>query len=506
MDYFAGEYGVAIAAFDRYFQAGSAYPATAHYYNGLSLRALGGYQDAIAQWDQIIQNYGDDRFWDRAWEQKAYTQWEFLDQFPEAILTLLDFVTAAPNHPRAGEFLYDAALVAELAGDLVQAGLLWERVAAEYPGYEQAARARFLAGIARARLGDHEGALIAFQRVLENATTPEERAAAYLWQGKSQLAMGDASAAAAAWQQSANVDPTGYYSERAFDLLRQRQPFQPPDQYDLAVDLSVEHSEAQVWLRTTFNLPQDQDLASVVPLLGDPRMVRGTELWELGLLEEARQEFESLRLALQSDVVGSFLLTGYLHEIGLYRSAILSARQVLDLAGMSDAETLSAPAYFNHIRFGAYFSDLILPAAHEHGFHPLFLLSVVRQESAFEGFVRSTAGARGLMQIIPATGHEIAGNLGWPPNYTDQDLYRPVVSVRLGSEYLAKWRDFLDGDVYAALAAYNGGPGNAIAWREIAGDDPDLFVEIVRFEETRRYIRSIYEIYNLYRRVYSRLP
>jgi soluble lytic murein transglycosylase len=506
VDYFAGEYGVAIAAFDRYFQAGAAYPATALYYYGLSLRALGGHQDAIARWDQIIQNYGDDRFWDRAWEQKAYTQWAFLNQFPEAIQTLLGFVTAVPNHPRAGEFLYDAALVAERAGDLAQAALIWERVAAEYPGYEQAPRARFLVGITRARLGDHASAFNAFQRMLENATTPEERAAAYLWQGKSYLALGDANAAATAWQQAASIDPTGYYSERAFDLLRQRQPFQPPGQFDLSVDLNAERVEAESWLRQTFNLPTDQDLTSLAPLLGDARMLRGTELWDLGLYDLARAEFESLRISLQTDVVGSFLLTGYLHEIGLYRSAILSARQVLDLAGMSDAETMTAPAYFNHIRFGAYFPELVLPAAHENGFHPLFLFSVVRQESAFEGFVRSTAGARGLMQIIPATGREVAGDLGWPPNYSDEDLYRPMVSMQLGSEYLAKWRDYLNGDVYAALAAYNGGPGNAIEWQKMAGNDPDLFIEIVNFEETRRYIRSIYEIFNLYRRVYDRTP
>ncbi len=76
-----------------------------------------------------------------------------------------------------------------------QAAQIWERLAAEYPDDERAQRALFLGGIARYRLGDFAGAVGAFQRYLENATTLEERAAAHFWQGKSQLAMGDNPAA-----------------------------------------------------------------------------------------------------------------------------------------------------------------------------------------------------------------------------------------------------------------------------------------------------------------------
>jgi soluble lytic murein transglycosylase len=162
-----------------------------------------------------------------------------------------------------------------------------------------------------------------------------------------------------------------------------------------------------------------------------------------------------------------------------------------------------APPYFSHFRYGLYYSDLILPAAKEEGIDPLFMFSVVRQESLFEGFISSTAGARGLMQIIPETGASIAANYGWPLEYKPDDLYRPLVSVKLGAHYLAANQKLLGGSQYAALAAYNGGPGNAVEWKQIAGDDPDFFLETVRFEETRQYIRNIYEMYVIYRRLYS---
>ncbi len=506
VDYFAGEYGVAMAAFDRYFQSGPADPGTARYYNGLALRALGGYTEAVSQWDIIIQNYPDHRLWDKAWEQKAYTLWAYMYDYEQGIKTLLDFVAAYPNHFRAAEFLYDAADAAERNNQLEQASALWERVAGEYPGYEKAQQALFLAGIAKYRLGDYQGALPLFQRALASAYSLEDRSQASFWVGKAYYALKDLPSAQSTWEITASIDPTGYYSERARDILRNRAPFSPPQEYDLSINRNAERAEAEAWLRATFAIASDVDLSSPGELLGDARLARGTELWELGLYEEARREFEDLRASLQSDPVNSYRLANYLLDLGMYRSAILAARQVLDLAGMSDADTMSAPAYFNHIRFGAYYYDLVLAAAQQYQFHPLFLLSVIRQESAFEGFVRSSAGARGLMQIIPATGQEIVSALGWPENYSDNDLYRPSVSIQLGTNYLAKWRNHFNGDLYAALAAYNGGPGNSIEWQKLSGGDSDLFLEVIRFDETRNYIRGIYELYSIYRRIYDRTP
>jgi soluble lytic murein transglycosylase len=190
--------------------------------------------------------------------------------------------------------------------------------------------------------------------------------------------------------------------------------------------------------------------------------------------------------------------------LGLYRSAISAARETLTLAGLDDqTKSLMAPPYFSHIRYGLYYSDLVLPAAKDEGLDPLFVFSVIRQESLFEGFVSSAQGARGLMQILPATGASIATNYGWPVEFDPSDLYRPLVSVKLGAHYLASNQRLLDESPYGALAAYNGGPGNAVTWKQIAGDDPDLFLESVRFEETRDYIRSIYEIYIIYQRLYG---
>ena len=158
----------------------------------------------------------------------------------------------------------------------------------------------------------------------------------------------------------------------------------------------------------------------------------------------------------------------------------------------------------------AFLLMLITPfavsAAQENELNSLLLFSVIRQESMFEGYARSSAGARGLMQLMPATGAEVATRMTWPENYTDSDLYLPAVNLRLGARYLANQRDYFGGDLYPALAAYNAGPGNSAIWYNLSGSDPDLFLEIIRFSETRLYIRQIAEFMNIYRLLYERAP
>lgn len=503
VDYYARQYAVAVAAFDRYLQTDPEDADRALYYKGLASSGLGEHQAAIDLWEEIIKSYPESEFWDEAWEEKADTMWYQLDKYLPASQVLEDFVKAAPTHARAAELLFQAASVAERGAKLERAVKLWQQTAEDYPTSEYAQRALFLAGITRYRLADYAAAYNFFQDALVQSTELGDRAAAFFWSGKSRQALKDADGAKADFQQAAALDPTGYYSERAADLLEGIEPFTPPQEYNLSIDLQSEWEEAEGWVITVFDLPEDTDLSGPGSLESDLRFQRGNELWHLGLYDEARIEFEDLRLSIESDPASTFRLANHLIDLGLYRSGILAARRVLTLAGMDDAASLSAPAYFNHVRFGPYFKDLIIQASQTYNFHPLFLTSVVRQESLFEGFVRSSAGARGLMQIIPATGEEIAANLGWPLNYTAEDLYRPVINITLGSDYLNRQRGFLDGDIYAALAAYNGGPGNAAAWKALVPPDPDLFLEVIRYEETRNYIKGIYEIFNIYRELYD---
>jgi len=504
VDYFAGQYDVGLVALDRYIQENPTHDGTASYYRALTLRELVRTQDAILALDNFIKAYPAHPRWTDAWEQKGFLEWAVQGEYEAGAKTFIDFVAAVPTSSSAPNFLMNAARVTERNGKLAEAAGIWERVANEYPTSDQVPDALFLAGIAQYRLGDYTAALTLFQRGLILSTRANNLARAYLWIGKAQEKLGEAASAEKSWQQSLLADPNGYYSLRAQDILLKRQPFESPPSINLDIDLQQERKDAEVWMRLTFGLPAETDFSGPGTLAQDARFIRGTELWELGMYNEARLEFESLREAVKSNPADSFRLANHLLDIGLYRTAIFAAREVLTLAGLdSQSASLTAPAYFNHLRYGLYYRDLIIPEEERYGMDPLFMFSVIRQESLFEGFVRSSAGARGLMQVIPSTGAQIAGELNWPPFYTEDDLYRPNVSIRFGTYYLDKNRKLLGGSIYGSLAAYNGGPGNALAWQELAGNDPDLFLEVVRFQETRDYIRYIYEIYSTYRTIYS---
>jgi len=476
----------------------------AHYYLGLAYQKLGEHAKSIEAWQEIIDEHINERYWATAFDEIAYSMFVYQNKPEDAIRTYLDFVDRSPLDEKAPEYLYYAARFAERSFDLRTAARLWERVGTQFSTSTWAFDSLFQAGITHFRMGVYEDSISAFQSSLGVAGNLGNQSAAYFWIGKCYQKLGNVPAAEDSWRQASTSDPTGYYSERAEDLLANRDPFTPPANVSLNYSLDIERTEAVSWMHTTFNIPQEENLNDQILLFSDPRMVRGSELWNLGQYELARGEFESYRQDITADPGKTFRLANYLYDLGLYRSAILAARQVLNLAGMDDASTLTAPIYFNHLRFGLYFQDLVLPAAEENGLHPLFLYSVLRQESLFEGFVTSTAGARGLMQIIPTTGEEIARLMNWPVNYSDNDLYRPAINIPMGAFYLDRQRDAFGGDLYQALSAYNGGAGNTLKWTPLSNGDLDLFVEVIRFSETRNYIRYIYEIFNIYRDIYGR--
>lgn len=505
INYFVGQYGLAIAAFDRYIEANpDTHNDASHYFIGRSYLLLGQSAAAIAEWQEQLRDHPGGQYEADAVSEIAAAQIAGQQDFEAAISTYLGFVDQNPEHPRAAEFLFFAGRTAERNNDLRQAAEIWQRLGARYSGTSYGPDGFFQAGLAFLRLGDNPAARNAFQSAVSIAPNGELQARAYFWLGKTEAAAGNRNGAQDMWDQAARLDPTGYYSERARQLLAgETGHFPPPENLNLQPDLAAERAAAESWLVQTFNLPADTELSGPGPLAGDLRFQRGTELWRLGLYNEARFEFENLRTEIAGDPANTYRLANHLIDLGLYRSGIIAARQVLNLVGYDDAGTLAAPVYFNRLRFGLYFEELVFPAAAAYGFEPLFLLSVMRQESLFEGFVTSSAGARGLMQIIPSTGGEIHSRSGWPANYTAEDLYRPLVSVTYGADYLARQRNAFNGDFLAALAAYNGGPGNSAFWLTLANGDPDLFVEVIRFEETRNYLRSIYEQYHIYRLLYE---
>ena len=228
-------------------------------------------------------------------------------------------------------------------------------------------------------------------------------------------------------------------------------------------------------------------------------MVAGRELWALQSFEEAGEEFSDVLDDAKDDPLASYQLAIWLRGIEAYSYSIVGAANIIKAA---NAETLDVPPYLARMRYPAFYSDLVLPAAQARGIDPLLLFALVRQESLFDRYATAAAGEKGLTQVIPSTGDYIATQLDWP-SYQHAVLFRPYASIAFGAYYLWEQLNRFDFNVPVALAGYNAGPGNAINWLETSGSDPDLFVEAIGIEGTRGYVQRIYEHYHVYRVLYG---
>ena len=504
VDFYAGQNIIAAEVLLDYYQKNPAHDGSPHYFRALALTNEGQYADALAEWDQLISDHPSDRFYSSAWDEKAYTLWFYLGKYEEAATTLLTFINQSPQDGMAAQLLFEAGRIYERANMLEQAAAVWERLPNEYPASDYAYLGIYLSGITYYRLNYLDPSTTAFQRALLLASAKEDKAAANLWLGKIAQKTGNTDGAQSAWQSAMEQDPTGYYSERARHLLTGISGYEKCDVLDLGINLESERPEAEAWLKKTFNIAPETNLRDQNSLVSDARIILAHEYWRIGLQSLARNEIENYQEEFKNDPTALYKLTSWLLEQGIYRNAILSARQILNLAGLDDVSTLNAPIFFNHIRFGPYYRDIIIQASDEQDIDPLLIYGLIRQESMFESFITSSAGAEGLMQMMPVTAHEVVTGMAWPADFSDNDIYRPVVAIRMGAYYLSQQIRNQNGIIPAALAAYNGGPGNATTWWEMSNGDTDLFLEVVRFRETRNYIRAVVENYNIYRSFYCR--
>ncbi len=504
VDYYGGAYGPAVEALYRYINT---YPDThsgdAHWYIGMSFLKAGSYELAIGEFEMLIETHPENKYVGDAWMSIAKAH-AALNDADAAVTTYRQFVESAPGHSRAPEALWRAAQLLESTGDLEAAAAAYMDCHARYPSSDYAPPALFRSGLQSYRLDELADAAAAWAALVEIHPDSSYRPAAYIWLGKARLAQGNTEAASGAFAAAANADPSGYYGLRAAGLSADPgAPIFAATLYAPAHDAATEQTEAETWLAGWLGLEKTTALSELNPALSaDPRLQRGLELWRLGHFEEAKWEMEAVRQGTASDALAQYQLAILFRDIGLYRSSIACANTVIALSPASTA--LDAPAFIARLAYPVYYEDLVLQNAELSGLDPLLVFAAIRQESLFESFATSYASAHGLMQVIPATGDLIAAQLGWPPGYETADLYLPYVSVRFGTYYLAQQRDRFDGRLDAALAGYNGGPTNAQRWLDGAGDDPDLFVELVSFSETRTYVPLIREHYAVYQTLYGK--
>lgn len=223
------------------------------------------------------------------------------------------------------------------------------------------------------------------------------------------------------------------------------------------------------------DLPDD---ALVQEVAQRPAVQRAREFYTQGLIDEARKEWlvalRDMDLPTQRAAAHLAARWGWMDRAAITMG---KARN----SGMEDLE----------VRFPLPWRDDVERFAREESIESGWMFGIMRRESVFMADIGSSAGAQGLMQLMPGTAKDVARKLAMPvPN--KGDLHDPATNMRLGSAYLGDVLERFDGNQVLATAAYNAGPGRVNRWLPEVGSLPaDIWVDTVPFTETREYCRAV---------------
>jgi soluble lytic murein transglycosylase len=411
---------------------------------GLGLRRLASLsksEDAIVYLDQVIRKFPDEA------PEALLAKAEILDakgSATSAAQARQSVFTQYPSSDAAAEYRWRVAEKMAAAGKLKEAWQWAQPITADSPDSEYAPEAAFWVGRWAAQMGRQQDAKAAFEHVL--ARYPESY---YAWRSAHYLG----------W----NVGD--------FNTVRNLTPEVIPPQARSAPPAGSET------LKELYQLGQNYTAWS---------------LWQMEL--ENRQEptvAEQFTDGLMRLGVGDNL-------VGINKIWYLSLRETPE-ERHSWQELRKDPAYW-HALFPLPFLEPIITWSNERQLNSLLVTGLIRQESRFEPEIRSVAGALGLMQVMPGTGSWIANKI----DLKEYNLKNPNDNVKLGTWFLDFTHQEYNNNSLLAVASYNAGPGNVSSWLKKYGfNDPDAFIEVIPFAETKGYVEAVFGNYWNYLRLYN---
>ncbi len=332
---------------------------------------------------------------------------------------------------------------------------------------EPLADAEFLAGwIALRRLDDSAGAAKHFEAVIAASRAAITQARGHYWLGRALAAQGDAAAAHAEFETAARW-PTTYYGQLAALAA---------GDIPLTLNARIDAARDPDWSTQQAVTLAGSELARAAALLvawGESYRARPFLVRLQDLHPDPATEGMTARLAL-----------GFAMPDEAVSIARRAGRDGIMLADVGWPETIHPP-----------------PGPVD----PAVTLGLIRQESSFDTGATSPAGARGLMQLMPATATDVGHKLGLAEVTLASLTLDPDQNMRLGTSYLQSLLDEFGNQLPLAIAAYNAGPGRVQQWLAANGDprtgpiDMIDWIELIPFNETRNYVQRVIENTTIYR-------
>lgn len=322
--------------------------------------------------------------------------------------------------------------------------------------------------------GDLNGARAILAFIRDTYRAPNTKRQAMYWYARCGERLGNKAEAAATYQQLANAPYDDIY---AISSEKRGAKRTPPTENPLEV-------KRPDW---------DEIAEKQMP----PELRLGYELTALSDFADAQLEIDRNRTR-KNQPFADALLADLLHASGNTVEMMKTLRAAFP--ALATVEQDSVPPYFLKMYYPLKYDEWIRRYSEKNGVDPYTVMGLIHQESYFNPKVKSRVGATGLMQLMPATGRELAGRLGLTPR-----LENPETNIRLGTAHFKMLVDMFSGNTELAIASYNAGQGRVLGWRRAAPGRPmDEFIEAIPFRETRTYVKHVVMLASTYRRLYPK--
>lgn len=410
----------------------------------------------------------------------ALTRLADLAETPQLAIAYLDQVIQSfPN--RAPKALLEKSKLFDKLKSEKTASQLRQTLLTQYPSSDAAAEMRWAYAQDRAKAGDFKLARQWAEPILTSNAASEIAPEAGFWAGKWAQRLGQNDDAAKIFQQVLSKYPESYYAWRSASILG--------------------------WNVGDFNTvrslnPQVQKPASRPELpVGSPAL---KELYQLGQDQDAWAHWQTEFQNRYQPTMAEQFTDGVMRlGVGDNLDGIYMVENLRDRENPEDRATYQKLrkqlAYWQAL-YPFPFVDQIESWSQQRQLNPMLVTALIRQESRFEPNIKSSAGAVGLMQVMPDTATYIASNIKLKQFKLDD----PETNIKLGTWYLDYTHSEYSNNTMLAVASYNAGPGAVGGWLSKAKtQDPDEFVENIPYDETRGYVKSVLGNYWNYLRLYN---
>lgn len=474
--------------------------------SGIALFNLGRRPEAASTLERLVKAGLPDCRCAEAlnWLGKSYSR---LGLREEAVGSYLKLVRLYPESDWSDDALYLTGNVYRDANDMKKAQKYYRRLVAEYPESSLADSAIWWQGWASYKAGDYRKAGQNFQELVSRYPRSFLVNQALYWQGRGAERSGDRDKAQRYYRRAVNRGPYTYYGYLAAERLAGN---------DLPVLTVADEPILNGSVPEDSDLTQEggQDLSdldgppvwtdeAVVTLSAYPAYRKTLELMYLGMKKEAAAELWSLQELLPGRYGALIGLSKAFFELGDYHSSLIIVLRSFDRHLERPSSRLPEDLWL--LAYPQGYWQTIVSAARRYGIDPYFVAAIIREESQFRSEALSPAGARGVMQVMPATGEWIARMTGIR-DFDRAKLYDADTNITIGTWYLSYLMKRFKSDLYLVSAAYNAGPEVVAAWVGAGrgAADRDLFVETIPYRETRGYVKKVLRNYAEYRRIYGR--